>query len=62
MDADKIVPTPEQFAQEMSALMVKYAKDEEAAAGAGEKLMCRTLRSLGYGEGVHAFTHRVTEW
>lgn len=47
--------TPEQFAEKMRQIEIRYCGDPEAMHGAADGLMCELLTELGYGEGVETF-------
>lgn len=52
--------TRAEFADKMREIYDKHADDEEMVHGEMDDLMCETLRSLGYGEGIDIFenTHK----
>lgn len=52
------VPTPAEFAARMRAAVP--GDDTEAEHMAADRLMCETLRAMGYGDGVAVFeaSHR----
>ena len=49
------VPTPEQFARQMSNLAKKLKDDPEHLHGEMDRLMCELLTKLGYGKAVKKF-------
>ena len=47
--------TPQEFADAMRALHLKYHWDEEQLHVEADALMCKLLRDLGYDDGVATF-------
>jgi hypothetical protein len=47
--------TPEQFKEAMAAIFPAEGYDEEGAHSDADRLMCKLLVTLGYGEGVRIF-------
>ena len=49
--------TPEEFKKRMEMLSEKYEDDQEQVHICMDMLMCDTLRSLGYGDGIDIFNN-----
>lgn len=47
--------TPKKFKQEMERISKLYKGDQEAVHSHMDRLMCSTLRELGYDEGIDIF-------
>lgn len=50
------------FAERMREIASQYAKDIEVCHAEMDKLMCETLRNVGYGEGVDIFENTDKWW
>lgn len=55
MELEALANDIEYFAERMRAIRLEYEDDEEACHRKMDNLMCATLRTLGYGEGVDIF-------
>lgn len=51
-EGDLHIMTPEEFAEKMRQISVKYFDNAEAAHGYGDDLLCEMLIELGYEKGI----------
>lgn len=50
------------FAERMREIASQYADDKEVCHEEMDKLMCETLRNVGYGKGVDIFENTDKWW
>ena len=55
MEIEALPNNIEHFAERMRAIRLEYEDDEEVCHRKMDDLMCTTLRTLGYEEGVDIF-------